>query len=420
MDAQPAPRPRRVAVIGGGIIGSCTAFYLNRLASQQPALGHAHAHAHVQVTVIEGSGIAAGASGKAGGLLALDWHGPATASLARLSYSLHAQLASELDGEANWGYRKLDTLSISADLSSSSGGGGGGVEHSRARKLNQSDLFDWLNKDLLTATDVLGSQDTTAQVHPEQFTRAVVDQAEREGVRLVYGTAESLVRSHDPQEGTYSVTVALRDHPGETSTEHFDQVVIAAGPWTGRLLSSLGLDGTSRPGRAKAIRGSRAHSIVLRAADGKTLPAQALFTSIKEQKGRHAEPEIYNRPDGTAYACGPTDDSDLPRRASDVTVSASAIAALVAQTAQLAPDYLDSTTTTGGARVERKQACYLPVGSGDPVLGRIEGSEPGKGVYVAAGHSCWGICNGPGTGLVMAELLLNGKATSADISSLGP
>lgn len=100
-----------------------------------------------------------------------------------------------------------------------------------------------------------------------------------------------------------------------------------------------------------------------------------------------------DRPDGTAYACGPTDDSDLPARAADVTVSPSAVAALVAQTAHLAPDYLDSTrpASEGGARVEREQACYLPVGSGDPVLGRIEGTEPGKGVYVAAGHSCWGI-----------------------------
>lgn len=103
---------------------------------------------------------------------------------------------------------------------------------------------------------------------------------------------------------------------------------------------------------------------------------------------------LADRPDGTAYACGPTDDSDLPLRASDVTISPSAIASLVAQTARLAPDYLDSTTTTGGggAKVEREQACYLPVGSGDPVLGRIEGTEgTEKGIYVASGHSCWGI-----------------------------
>lgn len=64
-----------------------------------------------------------------------------------------------------------------------------------------------------------------------------------------------------------------------------------------------------------------------------------------------------------------------------------------------------------------------------------------EGLYVASGHSCWGICNGlfyfasctffradlldggdlgPGTGLCMAELILDGKVTSADIGDLGP
>ena len=37
-----------------------------------------------------------------------------------------------------------------------------------------------------------------------------------------------------------------------------------------------------------------------------------------------------------------------------------------------------------------------------------------------AGHSCWGILNGPATGLVMAELIAEGKATSVDIRKLDP
>lgn len=73
-----------------------------------------------------------------------------------------------------------------------------------------------------------------------------------------------------------------------------------------------------------------------------------------------------------------------------MTISRAAIASLISQTAQLAPDYLDSRAE-GGATVEREQACYLPVGSGDPVIGQIEGTGEGKGVWVASGHSCWGI-----------------------------
>lgn len=161
----------------------------------------------------------------------------------------------------------------------------------------------------MTATDVLGSQETTAQVHPEQFTRAIAEQAQKEGLQIVYGTAERLERTKEGGDH-YAVTISPRKDNDDNSPRvlEFDQIVIAAGPWTGRLLSSLGLGGgggdnnndpgslRARAGRAKAIRGSRAHSIVVRAPEGKTLPAQALFTSIKEQKGRHAEPEIYSKP----------------------------------------------------------------------------------------------------------------------------
>ena len=40
--------------------------------------------------------------------------------------------------------------------------------------------------------------------------------------------------------------------------------------------------------------------------------------------------------------------------------------------------------------------------------------------FVTAGHSCWGILNGPATGLVMAELIAEGKAKSVDIRKLDP
>ncbi|GAA5887007.1 hypothetical protein JCM6882_009413 [Rhodosporidiobolus microsporus] len=402
----------RIAIVGGGIIGASTAYQLSTLAKQRNLTD-------VEITLIEGSEIAAGASGKAGGLLALDWHGPSTASLAALSYSLHASLASEHDGPSRWGYRKLSTLSISADFSSLSRGS---FKPRGARKLKgatEEQNFDWLSDEVLTGSEVLGTPETTAQVHPEQFSRAMADLAVERGAKIVYGTVTELDKPTQAN-APYRLTIQQRDGSADPSTLEADQVVIAAGPWTGRLLSSLGLSSGRGAGRAKAIRGSRAHSVVLKPAEGRELPATALFTSIKT-KGGHAEPEIYNRPDGTSYACGPTDNSDLPLLASDVTISPAAIKSLLAQTAQLSPSHLDTEGEKGKvATVEREQACYLPVGSGDPVIGRIEGEGEKRGVYVASGHSCWGICNGPGTGLVMAELLLDGKVKSADVSELEP
>ncbi|GAA5978648.1 hypothetical protein JCM5350_002466 [Sporobolomyces pararoseus] len=393
---------QQIVVIGGGIIGTCSAYFTALLAKERGL--------DVAVKLVEGSSIAAGASGKAGGLLAVDWHGPATSSLAELSYSLHAQLAKQYSGESKWGYRKLDTISVSADLSHPSHSS----KLSNTKKLRNGDLFPWLNQDVLTHSSVLGSQETTSQVHPELFTRGIWEEATKLGVETLFGTVDALEKGPD---GTLSLSVTSRDAEGSTLTLTADQIVVCAGPWTGKLLSNLGIKGG---GRAHRIDGSRAHSVVLKTAPGRELPAQALFTSIKEKKGGSAEPEIYNRPDGTAYACGATDSSPLPSHASKVQVSPSAISTLLNHTALLSPSHLSTDNGSESATIVKEQACYLPVGSGDPVIGKIEGTSKERGVYVASGHSCWGICNGPGTGKVMAELLLDGKASSADISDLSP
>lgn len=105
----------------------------------------------------------------------------------------------------------------------------------------------------------------------------------------------------------------------------------------------------------------------------------AIFTTLLTPSG-DSEPEIYSRPDATVYACGPTDASPLPEKASDVQVEQKAIEILKAQMEKLSPEYLKAEV------VLRQQACYLPVFEGfrektEPVIGKIE-----EGLYVASGH----------------------------------
>lgn len=159
---------KHVLVIGGGIIGTCTAYSLKSLGPSE-----------LKVTVLEGSSVAAGASGKAGGLLAVDWHGPSTSSLAALSYRTHAELANKYNGKDRWGYRQLDTLSVSADLSSS--GQPKDVRTTR-RPVKSAHLFNWLSADALRDSSVLGNRDSTAQVHPRLFTEALMQEAQELGV----------------------------------------------------------------------------------------------------------------------------------------------------------------------------------------------------------------------------------------------
>lgn len=75
----------------------------------------------------------------------------------------------------------------------------------------------------------------------------------------------------------------------------------------------------------------------------------------------------------------------------------------------------------GAAPIKAKQACYLPrhMRFGQE-SGPLVGRSVVPGLYVASGHTCWGIQNAPATGKLMAEIVLDGEATSADIEKLDP
>ena len=42
------------------------------------------------------------------------------------------------------------------------------------------------------------------------------------------------------------------------------------------------------------------------------------------------------------------------------------------------------------------------------------------GAYVATGHNCWGILNAPASGEAMAELIVDGAATTLDLAAFDP
>jgi glycine/D-amino acid oxidase-like deaminating enzyme len=52
--------------------------------------------------------------------------------------------------------------------------------------------------------------------------------------------------------------------------------------------------------------------------------------------------------------------------------------------------------------------------------GPLVGGTTIPGLWVAAGHTCWGIQNGPGTGKLMSEFIFDGQASSADVRKLDP
>jgi len=79
---------------------------------------------------------------------------------------------------------------------------------------------------------------------------------------------------------------------------------------------------------------------------------------------------------------------------------------------------VSSHLAEGEAGVKAEQACFLPCTEDEvPMIGELPGLE---GCYVATGHSCWGILNGPATGAAVAELVLEGRAQTVDLTRFSP
>lgn len=159
------------------------------------------------------------------------------------------------------------------------------------------------------------------------------------------------------------------------------------------------------------------------------MSAHSLFTELSTPDGISASPEVYPRSDGTVYMCGdhtdPLRQRPFTAKATDATPSEIAVNNHQNRLEFISEKFKD-------AKIEATQACFRPESTRNkPIIGRL-----GTGLWMASGHSVWGICNGPGTGKLMvsllgasqtscadiskAELILDGEAMSADIRGLKP
>lgn len=235
-----------------------------------------------------------------------------------------------------------------------------------------------------------------AQVHPYKFTTSMLELALERGAKVIHGRAISLK--------TNSISYKTDDN-SDPADIPADTIIVTAGPWTPTLLPEI------------PISTSRAHSIVI---EPKTqLPPQAIFFSYSSPSSSHLiSPELYSRP-SSVYICGSTDSQHaLPEYAKDVQT-------LEKQTSELEQFAREISTDLEGGKVVIRQACYLPFHErGFPAIGWLSAPKAGKaGVFVAAGHAVWGISLAPGTGKVVAEMVMggnNGKGEGWDVRKLAP
>ncbi len=400
-------------------MGCSTAYYLTRHPSYDPTIH--------RITLIEATAIAGGASGKAGGLLAL-WAYPSC--IVPLSFRLHAELADEHNGPERWGYRGIHCGQLAAN----------GRPKPAARNVNAKELgadehlaapaqrspatlgtlraagvpedLDWCVAETIMAYEAMGDPATTAQVHPYQFTMSMAELARSKGLAIVHGSVSQINYGSGAVESISYVDKST----GRMETINAAVAVLAAGPWTRSIFPSA------------PISALRAHSVTIRPT--RPVSAYALFTEIglsadyysggSDAKGkrkagslRTVSPEIYARPNNEVYACGEGDTL--------VAVPASTDLVQVDETrCQNIIDYVSSISDElRYGEVTARQACYLPNVTG-PTSGPLIGETGIGGLLMATGHTCWGIQNAPATGKLISELVFDGRFISANIASLDP
>jgi glycine/D-amino acid oxidase-like deaminating enzyme len=353
----------RVVICGAGVIGACTAYFLSRRG--------------IDVMVVERTEVAAAASGKAGGFLALDWcAGTPLDALARRSFQLHAALPHEITGD--WAYQRMTAYS-------------GTVVSDRDHRRNLSAKLDWLSEGVIIA-DRLGTPDTTAIVHPRKFTSTIMGAAQGNGAQLRAGRVTGITRSGNGS--------TMRGVVVDGRVVEADALVVAMGPW-----SLLAADWMMLP----AVFGQRSPSVVYDT--GTNVPPEALFLDYHEEDGSVSTIEVFPRADGSTHVTAFSDIVPLPLDPATVTPDPNAIDRLQAICERL-------SLVFRADRIIARQACFRPMTEdGLPIIGKVPQLD---GAYVATGHNVWGILNAPAKGEALAELIADGLSHTTDLTPFDP
>ncbi|RMY79961.1 hypothetical protein D0864_08865 [Hortaea werneckii] len=407
-----------MVIVGAGIIGCATAYYLSHSGHTKPDTIH----------LVEASPeMFASASGKSAGFCASDWFGPATASLGALSFKLHKELAEENNGKEKWGYSRSTGTSLTegSQQDGSTGydwlrEGGSRADAAGVHKFaGDNDGPAWLKRRQGDNLELISEDDSVAQVDPLRLSQFLLRQSLLKGVRLHQPVRPIKVsKDHDGEMSALRV----RHESGADHKIPCTRLLITAGAWTGKVFDDLFPYAKVDLGVSQLA----GHSVVVKSPrwtqEHEAQGCHALFTTMRAG----FSPEIFSRIGGEIYVAGLNDPSlPLPESPTDAKIDQASIDELKAVSEKLLGN---DGTDVSDLQVVREGLCFRPITTrGTPLLTKISDEKlggietrmaPEGGVFVSAGHGPWGISHSLGTGKVMAEMI-QGANLSADISRLG-
>ena len=433
-------------ILGAGIIGTSTAFYLSQPKSPPR-----------EIHLVEASPeLFASASGYAAGFVARDWFCPALANLGELSFDLHKSLAEDNNGYERWGYSASSGTSLAESAVAADGSDwlreGASRSVAAARTANGGGNGPtWLKRH--SELDVMSDGRTTAQIDPLRLCRYLMETCQSRGVQLHQpARATSLARS---SSGSLSSVTILNTSTRETKQVACNHLVIAAGAWSPQVYKDLYPKSRTRI----PITSLAGHSLVLQSlhwpplrptstvlspsalphpnpykrslkletssdSPSTTLESgsnqstseltatrqdcHAVFTTDAE--GEYS-PELFSRmPDGHIYLAGLNSPTyPLPKVANERIIDRESIAILKRTAHRLLEDEFN---------IVREGVCWRPVAKrGVPIIAPVPGRD-NEGIILCAGHGAWGISNSLGSGYCVAEIV-KGNDMSHYVQQLG-
>jgi sarcosine oxidase, subunit beta len=366
------PRTAEAIIIGAGVMGASLAFHLTRAGMKD-------------VTVLDKRGLCGGMTPKSGALVRMHYTNEPEARMAFAALPYFQNWKDMVGGECGFtrtGFivtvtpDNADRLRKNVEMLQRIGINTSVITPQELRELQPFTQVD----DLVVAA----YEPESGYADPRATATTFMQQAQRQGATLREGVAVTAIRTG----GGHVVGVDTSDGPFDAPI-----VIVMAGPWSDRLLSTVGVDFPLTPQRAQVAFYHRppplttGHMVFI---DG------ALGT--------------YFRPHGegsTLIGVGrwkpePPPDPDDYNEANDPDF----IPAAKAKAARRIPGLQQAEYERGHAGI------YDVSPDSRAILDRAPGIE---GLYLAAGFSGTGFKISPAVGACMAELIMHGRATFVDI-----
>ncbi len=359
-------RSAEVVVVGGGVIGASIAFHL--------------AERGVEVCLVEKGSIAGGPTGRSCGIIRQHYSHPVTVRMALRSLRFFEQFRERVGGECDFrrtgylltaGPEHIETLRENVAMQQALGVNTRVISVDELRELEPGVVTD----------GIVGAayEPDSGYADPYSTTAALVGRAEELGAEILTG---SCVRAILVEQGRVA---GVDTDSGEVRAS---SVVLAAGPWSPRLVSALGIELPITPCRVQVC-------LFQRAAD---LDHEQVF--IDSTLG------VYTRPEGedmmlvgsveTNEARAGVEDPDHFQRVADFD-------AVERYSRQLVRRF---PAMDKGGFVNGYASLYDVTPDWQPILDRLPGVE---NLYCAAGSSGHGFKLAPLIGEMMAGLVAGGR-----------